>query len=67
MRMKIVFNGREYASVDEMPADVRRLYQIASATAACAAGVAANGRWLVVGVLLGAGLVLGALAWLGVI
>jgi hypothetical protein len=69
-KTRIVVNGEEYASVDEMPADVRRLYriaQIASGSAAGAAGVAVNSRWLVVGALLGAGLVLAALAWLGVI
>ncbi len=66
-KTRIVVNGEEYASAGEMPADVRRLYQIASATAAGAAGVAANGRWLVVGALLGAGFVLAVLAWLGVI
>ncbi len=27
MEHKIIFNGREYASVDEMPADVRRAYE----------------------------------------
>jgi hypothetical protein len=26
-RVKLVFNGQEYASLDEMPADVRKLYQ----------------------------------------
>jgi hypothetical protein len=31
---KLVFNGREYASVDEMPEDVRRLYRDAIALAA---------------------------------
>jgi hypothetical protein len=65
-KTRIFVNGEEYASVAEMPADVRRLYQIAS-TAARAPGVAANGRWLVLGALLGAALVLAALAWLGVV
>jgi hypothetical protein len=31
---KLVFNGREYGSVDEMPEDVRRLYRDAIALAA---------------------------------
>jgi len=69
-KTRIVVNGKEYDNVSDMPADVRRLYQIAqvaSGTAASTTGIAENGRWLVVGALLGAGLVLAALAWLGVI
>lgn len=33
-KAKLVFNGREYGSMDEMPEDVRRLYQTAIAQAA---------------------------------
>ena len=66
-RTRIVVNGQEYASVAKMPADVQRLYRIASATAADEAGIAGNIRWLLVGALLGAGLVLAVIAaWLGV-
>ena len=27
MNTKIIFNGREYSSADEMPAEVRQLYE----------------------------------------
>jgi hypothetical protein len=65
--MNLVFNGREYSGADQTPAGVRRLYRIATSTAggrACAAGPT---RWIVAGPLIGAGLLLAALGWLGVI
>jgi len=57
----IVVNGQEYASVDAMPADVRRLYELPTAVAERKVfGWATPLGWLVAGIAIG-GLIAAAL------
>ena len=51
---RIVVNGQEYASVDAMPADVRRLYELATAVVERKVfGWATPLGWLVAGIAAG--------------
>ena len=60
-KARIVVNGQEYASVDSMPADVRRLYELATAVVERKVfGWATPLGWLVAGIAIG-GLIAAAL------
>jgi len=60
-KARIVVNGQEYASVDAMPADVRRLYELATAVAERKVFEWATSLgWLVAGIAIG-GLIAAAL------
>jgi len=71
-KTRLVVNGKEYASLDEMPADLRRVYDIAtksggspvSLVTTLGPALTPQTRWLLAGVLLGAGLMLAAVVWL---
>jgi len=68
-KTKLTVNGKEYASLDELPADVRRLYDLATKTGSNRLALTASlgpGKmgWLVAGLVIGAGLVLFALGWM---
>ncbi len=71
-KTRLVVNGKEYASLDEMPADLRRVYDLAtksdgspvSLVTTLGPALTPQTRWLLLGVLLGAGLMLAAVVWL---
>jgi len=53
-KARIVVNGKEYASVDAMPVDVRRLYELATSVAERkVSGWATPAGWLVAGAAIG--------------
>ena len=64
-----VVKGKQYGSLDDLPADVRRIYDVATKSGANRLTLMASlgpGKvgWLVAGIVLGAGLVLAALRWM---
>ncbi len=69
-KTKLVVNGKEYGSLDDVPKDVRTLYDFAmqGGTGRLNVGgveidASSQAAWLIAGVVLGAGLVLGVLLW----
>jgi len=70
-KTKLVVNGKEYGSLDDVPKDVRTLYDFATqggtgrvSVGGVEIGTSSQAAWLVAGVVLGAGLVLGVLLWI---
>jgi hypothetical protein len=67
---KLVVNGKEYGSLDDVPKDVRAVYDFAMQGGTgrlnfggVEIGAPSQAAWLIAGVVLGAGLVLGVLLW----
>ena len=69
-KTQIVVNGKEYGSLEELSPDMRRIVETATKSGANRLTLTASlgpgkAGWLVVGIVLGAGLVLAALAAMG--
>ena len=69
-KTRIVVNGKQYGSLEELSPDIRRIVETATKSGANRLTLTASlgpgkAGWLVVGIVLGAGLVLAALAAMG--